>query len=375
MARILTPRLLLRGFEIFAVASLAGFAALLVYSGDLPVFLRALTQLKWGWLLIGLGLASMDWVGGGLRLWVLARQVHPRPPVGGLMIAGGMGAWAAYVTPLQSGAGPMIVYAMRRVGIPLPVAATTTLMSFIATVAFFAIAGPLALIFGAGKGLGQEGDVFGLSLYDLFLASLGVFGGLGVVLIIVIVFPRLVRDLLHRLAESIGRRSLRVAERLAALRTGLDQAHESVEAFNTPRGWLALFWATLLSGPSHANKLLAGYVTLRALGIHANFVDVLLLQTLITFLLYFAPTPGASGIAELMSAAVMSVYVPRELTAIYILVWRLILSWYTIGFGFAVFSQWVRSGLKGIAMDPPGLEPAAEGPAVRLRTSGGDEYV
>ena len=375
MARILTPRLLLRGFEIFAVASLAGFAALLVYSGDLPVFLRALTQLKWGWLLVGLGLASMDWIGGGLRLWVLARQVHPKPPVGGLMIAGGMGAWAAYVTPLQSGAGPMIVYAMRRVGVPLPVAATTTLMSFIATVAFFAIAGPLALIFGAGKGLGQEGDVFGLSLYDLFLASLGVFGGLGVLLVIVIVFPRLVRDLLHRLAESIGRRSLRVAERLETLRTGLDQAHESVEAFNTPRGWLALFWATLLSGPSHANKLLAGYVTLRALGIHANFVDVLLLQTLITFLLYFAPTPGASGIAELMSAAVMSVYVPRELTAIYILVWRLILSWYTIGFGFAVFSQWVRSGLKGIAVDPPGLEPAPGGAAVRLRTSGEDEYV
>ena len=72
-------------------------------------------------------------------------------------------------------------------------------------------------------------------------------------------------------------------------------------------GWLALFWATILSGPSHANKLLAGYVALRALGIQANFVDVLLVQTLITFLLYFAPTPGASGIAELLSTAVMSV--------------------------------------------------------------------
>ena len=362
MARILTPRLLLRGFEIFAFASLAGFAALLVYSGDLPVFLNALIRLKWGWLVVGLVLASMDWIGGGLRLWVLAREVHPRPPLGKLMIAGGMGAWAAYVTPLQSGAGPMIVYGMRRAGIPLPVAATTTLMSFIATVAFFAIAGPLALLFGAGKGLGQEGDVFGLSLYDLFLASLGVFGGLGVLLIVVIVFPRLVRDLLQRLAEFAGRRSRRVAARLETLRAGLDQAHHSVEAFNTPRGWLALFWATLLSGPSHANKLLAGYVTLRALGIHANFVDVLLLQTLITFLLYFAPTPGASGIAELMSAAVMSVYVPRELTAIYILVWRLILSWYTIGFGFAVFSQWVRQGLKGIAIDPPAGDSLANVP-------------
>ena len=105
-----------------------------------------------------------------------------------------------------------------------------------------------------------------------------------------------------------------------------------------------LAWAVILSGPSHANKLLAGYVALRTLGIHVNFVDVLLVQTLVMFLLYFAPTPGASGIAELLSAAVMSAYVPRGLTPIYTLVWRFILAYCTIGFGFLVFSGWVRRG-------------------------------
>ncbi len=94
--------------------------------------------------------------------------------------------------------------------------------------------------------------------------------------------------------------------------------------------------------------MLAGYVALRVLGIHANFVDVLLVQTLVMFLLYFAPTPGASGIAELLTAAVMSVYVPRELTPIYTLVWRCIQSYCTIGFGFIVFSGWVRRGLRTV---------------------------
>ena len=65
------------------------------------------------------------------------------------------------------------------------------------------------------------------------------------------------------------------------------------------------------------------------------------------FLLYFAPTPGASGIGEVLSAAVMSSYVPRELTPIYILIWRLILTYFTLGFGFFVFSSWVRQGLEG----------------------------
>jgi uncharacterized protein (TIRG00374 family) len=215
-------------------------------------------------------------------------------------------------------------------------------------VLFFAIAGPLALLFGAGRSLGQRGNLLGLSLYDLFRGSLTIIAGIGVLMAIVIFFPRFVRDLIHRLAAWVGRRSQRVAQRLERLRGGIDAIHESVIAFNSPRGWLTLVWATLLSAPSHANKLLAGYVALRALGLHANFVDILLVQTLVMFLLYFAPTPGASGIGEVLSAAVMSSYVPRELTPIYILIWRLILTYFTLGFGFLVFSSWVRRGLKGV---------------------------
>jgi len=359
MPRLLTPKLLLRGFEVFAVASLAGFGATLLYGNDLPAFTAALGRLHWTWLLVGLGLASMDWIGGGLRLWVVARHVYPNPPLKAMILAGGMGAWAGYITPLNSGAGPMTMYTMRRYGVPLPVAVTSTFMSFVATILFFAIAGPLAVVFGAGRSLGQRGNVLGLSLFDLFLGSLAIIAGIGVLMAVVLFFPRLVRDFIHRAAEAIGRRSRRVADRLEKLQVGIDQAHESVMAFKTPKGWLALFWATILSGPSHANKLLAGYVALRALGIHNNFVDILLVQTLVMFLLYFAPTPGASGVGELLSAAVMSSYVPRELTPIYILVWRLTLSYFTLGFGFLVFSSWVRQGLRGVEesglVEPEGI--------------------
>jgi hypothetical protein len=250
----------------------------------------------------------------------------------------------------------MTMYTMRRYGLPLPVAVTSTFMTFVSTILFFAIAGPLALLFGAGRSLGQRGNVLGLSLYDLFQGSLTIIAGIGVLMVVVIFFPRFVADLIHRVAEWVGRRSRRVADRLERLREGIDDAHASVIAFNSPGGWLTLFWATILSAPSHANKLLAGYVALRALGLHANFVDILLVQTLVMFLLYFAPTPGASGIGEVLSAAVMSSYVPRELTPIYILLWRLILTYITLGFGFLVFSSWVRQGLRevgqGVVAEP-----------------------
>jgi uncharacterized protein (TIRG00374 family) len=229
-------------------------------------------------------------------------------------------------------------------------------MTFIATVAFFAMAGPLAFVFGAGKSLGDKGNVLGLSLYDLFLGSWGIFAFLGLLFVFVIFFPRLVRDFINWIAGKVGKQSRRVAERLEKLRAGVEEAHKSVVAFNTPRGWVALFWATIISGPSHANKLLAGYVALRAVGIHANFVDILLVQTLITFLLYFAPTPGASGVAEVLSTVVMSVYVAKGTAPLYTLIWRLILSYYTIAFGFVVFSRWVRQGIKDKLEDGLGAD-------------------
>src|SRR5438067_10970142 len=96
MALALTPRLLRRGLELFAVISLMGVVVVLVVFGEnLQAFLSALAHLRWRWLLVGLGLASMDWIGGGSRLWVVARHVDPGVRWGDKVIGGRISAWAA----------------------------------------------------------------------------------------------------------------------------------------------------------------------------------------------------------------------------------------------------------------------------------------
>jgi uncharacterized protein (TIRG00374 family) len=352
MALALTPRLLRRGLELFAVISLAGVAILVGYylirfGGRVDVLLVPFLRLHWGWLAVGLVLASMDWFGGGLRLWVCVRHVHPRARLGDMVLAGGMGAWGAYLTPFQSGSAAMSIWTMRRAGVPLPEAVTAIFVTFIATVAFFAIAGPLAVWLGAGKSLAQHGLVLGITLYDLFKTSLTIFGLIGVVMLTAMIFPGAVKRFIQRLAARLGRRNPRAAARMEKLSAGVDRAHQCMVAFGSPKGWWTLFLAILISAPSHANKLLAGYVTLRVLGISADFTDILLLQTLISFLLYFAPTPGGSGLAELTSALVMSIYVPREITPVYTLIWRFINSYATVIVGSLIFWNWLRRGLVG----------------------------
>ena len=359
MPLALTPRLLRRGLELFAVISFLGVVVVLVFFGqDLEGFLAALAHLRGGWLVVGLALASLDWFGGGTRLWVVARHVHPGVRWHDMVIAGGMSALAAYLTPFQTGAGPTMMWVMRRAGVRLPEAMTSTFMTFVATVVFFALAGPLAIYLGAGRSLAEHNVILGITYYGLFRTSLTIFGILGVLMLVAMIFPVWLRDAVHWLATRAEHRSSRVAARIEQLREGIDRAHDCLVAFGTPRGWLALLWAVLLSGPSHANKLLAGYVALRTLGLHTNFVDILLLQTFITFLLYFAPTPGSSGLAELLSAAVMQIYVnPPELPT-YTLVWRFINSYATVIVGSLLFWNWIKRGLVGreeaVIADGPG---------------------
>jgi hypothetical protein len=144
------------------------------------------------------------------------------------------------------------------------------------------------------------------------------------------------------------------------LEEGVARAHQAVRRFASPFGLLALVVAVVLSATAHANKLLAGYVVLKMLGIEAPFLDVLLLQTFISFLLYFAPTPGGSGLAELLSAAVMSIYLPRELTPSYILLWRITVCYLTVGVGSVIFWRW----LKGAGEDQNGMPAALPGSSV-----------
>ncbi len=344
MASVISTRLLRRGLEIFALISAVGFGGMLLYGNNLNTFANTMLTLHWKWVLVGVCLASLDWFGGGLRLWVLTRHVFPEVKLKASFLAGGLNTWASYLTPSQTGGGPMMIYTLKRYGVPLPEAMISALMTFVVTVLFFSVAGPLAIVFGAGEQLEQHG-VLGqtLSLNDLFRLSLGSFVGVGLLMLLAVAVPAIGRRVTGGVAGALRRRGRDTwAEKVEVLREGVDKSHESLVAFFRGRGWVALGIGIVLTATAHANKLLAGYVVLRMLGFEPPFFDVLLLQTLIVFLLYFAPTPGGAGLAELLSAAVMSIYVPRELMPSYILLWRIVVCYLTVAFGSFVFWHWLK---------------------------------
>ncbi|MCH9015865.1 MAG: flippase-like domain-containing protein [Gemmatimonadetes bacterium] len=344
MAKLVSAKVLRRGLEVFAGISVVGFVGLLFYGNNLEVFFATMVSLQWGWVAAGVGLASLDWFGGGLRVWVLLRHLLPKPSFKASVVSGGLGAWASYLTPSQTGGGPVMIFALHRQGTPLPEAMISILMTFVASVIFFSISGPLALFLGAGRSLEGRG-ILGQSvtLYDLFRISLAGFIVVGLAMLFLFAFPGVARGIAGLLVSKLeSRGSSRLAAKIKAARDGIDRAHGLWLTFFKGWGWASLAAGVVASSFAFANRLLAGYVVLRMMDIHAPFVDVLLLQTLITFLLYFAPTPGGSGVAELLSLAVMSIYVPRELAPSYILLWRITVSYLTVGFGSFIFWKWLK---------------------------------
>jgi uncharacterized protein (TIRG00374 family) len=344
MANLLAPTMLRRGIEIFALISLVVFVAVLFYGSNLDEFVSTMLHLQWQWVLLGVAVASLDWFGGGLRLYVLLKHVYPAQSYKGAVISAGINAFGMMVTPSQAGGGPFGILALKRYGTPVPEGMVATFMSFVATILFFVVAGPLVVFLGAGDSLAEHGILGVTNLNDLFRVSLGGFITVGLVILGLILFPGVARKLAHRVVGFFERRgNPKLASRVSKLNEGIDRAHEAMVAyFSSARGWLALGASILITGTTLANKLLAGYIVLRALGIEAPFFDVLMLQTLLIFLLYFAPTPGGSGLAEVLSGAVMSIYVPRELTPSYILLWRIFYAYLTVAAGSFIFWRWLR---------------------------------
>jgi uncharacterized membrane protein YbhN (UPF0104 family) len=111
-----------------------------------------------------------------------------------------------------------------------------------------------------------------------------------------------------------------------------------------------------------------GWAILRGFGIDAGFWNVVTLHVMLHFLLYFMPTPGGSGVAEVLAPAVMSSLMPASLLVAYTVVWRFFLAYVTILVGGAILFRWLDADGQRL------LAAEAEPPdAVRAGTFDGKE--
>lgn len=271
-----------------------------------------------GFLIAGALLLSVYFSADGLRLWLLTRALGYRVPLGQVAPLVFLNILVSNLTPMATGGGFAQIWYLRRLGMPVGAAtAAATLRTLLASVGLFACA-LLLLWFWPGLAGRVLTPGWAYALGGLAALYLAVFA---------LVFWRLpwVLGSLRALLEAAHRWHWLSAHRQRrwyfALRREAVRFAVAMKRCARERGpyvWLAIgatavFLLALFSVPA---------LLLWGLGYPVPFLGTLGLSNLVTFVMYFAPTPGAAGVAEGLFGLLFASYVARPDLLLLVLGWR-----------------------------------------------------
>ena len=321
----------LTAFVLLSIAATAGVFFTTSTPASLPEVLARASPVFLATLLLA---PPVDWLVSGLRLLLFSRVLSPEVSYGACVRNCAVGAFMGAVTPSQTGGGIAQVYALAREGATVAQALTMLFMTFLSTLVFYFA---LSVALWAAAAGGAVPGVEASSPFLLAVAAFGTLAGLGVA---TLVHPAGARRVLSRAAGWLHRRHLRArfADRLGEV---LDQCGASIEVLG--RGHWPRFVASVgLSVLVFGNRYFAGYLAARALGLDPPLVQLLATQAFLNVLLYFFPTPGASGGAEISSAVLMAPLVPAALLAPFTLLWRTATTYLSVLVGGWLLARYVR---------------------------------
>jgi hypothetical protein len=351
-------RTLVRGIQLIVGITLATFTWLLYRSiradsaqGHPADFAAGFAHIQPGWLVFAAVLALQEGVFGGLRVFVLGRVLSSELKMRTAIISEFVLMFCAGVTPLQAGAAPSQVAVLANGGMRLVDVATASLLTALCTATFF-LASAVAIFVLRARGLFVVSD--GPQLDWLLGLSVTIVGGSFLALILCAAYPPLLKAIIRVLAVPLGvlyragLRALTVSRRartwaLASLeKRGAvrDRLLQSVDEFNhgfriyLRRGKVAYLTAQLLTVAFFCSRFAVAYFILLGLGLQVTpstfvtvgppLIQVILVQVLLNFALYLSPTPGASGVAEAGSSAIMAPWVQPPFVIAYLILWRVL---------------------------------------------------
>lgn len=309
---------IIKGFRLFALLSLLGFAAIFFFTTT-GESLKALQSLRLQFLLLALVLVAMDFLMGGLRIYVFfTKDILKKISLLDCIKANLANIFVAAVTPSNTGGGPAQLYVLNRRGVPLSGAMSVGLINFFSSMFFFFLGFLVVFFF-------TNGGIFPKGLAYLIRYSFLAFSVVSLLAVFLVVKPESLGFLFKVfswITRAIWRRDRKKqAEISEKLKDQVVQLRFYLQHFFRKEK-LILSVSFLLTIAIYFNKYLIAFVILKGLGLDVSFMQVMYLQIIQFFILYFSPTPGASGIAEISSVSLMSAIVPTGYLPVFAVLWR-----------------------------------------------------
>ena len=210
------------------------------------------------------------------------------------------------ITPSQTGGGPMHLYMLYRNGVKLTHGIAISVINFISTIIIFVI------FTGAAFWILRETEI-NSTLFTLIKSGFSIFTTLFTFIIVGLVAPQFIARVLTRIDKILSKIAkkyqVKINKFINKVKSSLLEYNQSIKVLLLKNP--SLFpYSLFITAVMYFNKYLIAYTLLLGLGYSGNFMEIIAVQAITFFLLYYAPTPGASGIAEFSIALLMGPFIP-----------------------------------------------------------------
>jgi uncharacterized protein (TIRG00374 family) len=334
---VFNKKVIIKGVFWFALITVVTIAAVFFYTntGDT---VKALSHISCKYIAICFVMLFVDLMLGSWRNHIYIRKMAP-----------GVSHWVSFranvanmfmgaVTPAHGGAGPAQIFVYTSNGVTFVDSFAVTLINLGATLIFMPLAGFVAIMLMDTTEVGSIVPAmlkYGFSFFLLFLLAF----------LLAFWKPLLVGNIIKKIATGLSKV---FPKRKDKLEKWADNSFQSISKYQQSCSLilsknpllfpLSLVITTLL----YLNKYCMQWVILLGLGVNANLVQVISIQVLIQFMIYFAPTPGGSGFAEGFISTLFGKIVPAALIPIFTLMQRSFLLFFPALVGACVVINLLR---------------------------------
>ena len=294
-------------------------------------------------LLLALLVVFIAWLCDAGRFCALAFAANEKVSLSLGIVLTWLNYFGSAVTPMQSGGGPFQVYALYKKNIPVGKGIAITLMRTMLTILILTLGVPIALMLDPDI-LESSPFLKGLVFY-VFIVILATWAFVA----FTIIKPELIKKFSRSIIMWLRRFNFMKSNRMVIkIIQWLDREIDNYIlnfrlAFNTGKIWITL--AVILS----VLHLLALFsvlpVLMSAVGLHFRYIQTIAVQAVFMFILYFVPTPGASGVAEGGGALLYSVLMPTNMAGIMAIICRFFTDYISIFMGVIVVIRMLGWGV------------------------------
>lgn len=329
-----------RGFAAFVGLSFGVSAIVLLSSVDRSTFELISHAHKWR-LFIVLLLVVSAWACDAMKLYFVTRAAGERISCKLAVLLNWLRYFGCAITPMQSGGGPFQVYFLFKNKIPIGKGIAITLTSTLMTLFQLGLIVPVALFLQPELIQGKK-FLQGVFSYVLIFVLASWF-----IVVLSLLRPRIIKKWAGGITLLLKRwgffKAIKVLRLIRRVNREIDTYNRNFRLFfssGMPMFALGFLFSCL--------QMIALFLILPCLiwsvDIQVNFIEAFLAQALFLFILYFVPTPGASGVAEGGGAAIFSFLVPWNIAGVMAITWRFFTEYLSIAMGAAVAVKMIGWG-------------------------------